>query len=643
MKRLVTRIGTALSMAALALAAAAGPALIAPHAATAAVVTAAVVTGTDEQAVTALGPRLGVDDFRFASMDAEYLLGRDPEGHSTLGVTETLIAVFPDSDQNRGIRRALPLEYDGHPTDLDVQSVTDLDGVPRDFETETEDDFLLVTIAADDYVHGEQSYVIRYTQTNVTLEPDDSEVQEFYWDVNGTGWAQPFDRVSAVISMDDALGEAYTGDVACYRGPDGSATPCEELRVEESAPPRIIASAAGLGAFENLSVAVGFDAGTFVPRDSSLSASTPGMLGLGAGIVSVAGLLAAIIVRRIRWRNASGRGLVIAEYEPPPGVDPLLAAELLGAEAKGVTATILDLAVGGAVRIVETSKKRFELELNDPALASAETLPVLGALFGEAAAPGARRTLGSSDSTLASALLAIGRGTRARSSAAGFRRGVGVGGRVVLAVTVLVAAVIGVIGSIVALDTGRGGGWPVVVMIASIVAAVLVLIVLIDVRPLTRQGAIAREQLRGLELFIRLAEADRLRMLQSPSGALRNAAAVGATTGAAAMTEAGSTGPVPPEQVLRLHEKLLPYAVLFGLEKEWAAELASLYEREGSDPRWYSGRSGFNAAAFSAGVGSFATASSTSWSSSGSSSSSGGSSGGGSSGGGGGGGGGGGV
>lgn len=642
MKRLVTRIGTALSMAALLFAAALGPALIAPHAAT-----AAVVTGADEPAATALGPRLGVDDFRFASFDADYLLGRDSDGRSTLAVTETLVAVFPDSDQNRGIRRALPLEYDGHPTDLRVLGVSDENGVARDFEQENDEDdeFLLVTIAADDYVHGAQSYVIRYTQNNVILEPDDSDVQEFYWDVNGTGWAQPFDRVSAVIGMDDALGEAYTGDAACYRGPEGSATPCEELRVEESIPPRILASAAGLGAFENLSVAVAFDAGTFVPRDSSLSASTPGLLGLGAGIVSVVGVLAAIIARRTRWRNAAGRGLVIAEYEPPPGVDPLLAAELLGAETKGVTATILDLAVSGAVRIVETAKKRFELELHDPALATAESTPVLGALFGQTAAPGARRKLGSSDSSLASALVSIGRGTRARSTAAGFRRRVGVGWRIALASIVLIAAVIGVIGSIIALDTDRGGGWPVVVMIASIVAAILVLILLIDVRPLTRQGAIAREQLRGLELFIRLAEADRLRMLQSPSGALRDAASIGATmSGAtASMTEAGAPGPVSSEQVLRLHEKLLPYSVLFGLEKEWAAELASLYEQRGSDPGWYSGRSGFNAAAFSAGVGSFATASSTSWSSSGSSSSSGGSSGGGSSGGGGGGGGGGGV
>ena len=65
--------------------------------------------------------------------------------------------------------------------------------------------------------------------------------------------------------------------------------------------------------------------------------------------------------------------------------------------------------------------------------------------------------------------------------------------------------------------------------------------------------------------------------------------------------------------------------------------------QRGREPDWYSGRSGFNAVAFSSGVSSFTSASSSSWSGSSSSSSSSGSGGGGSSGGGGGGGGGGGV
>ncbi len=54
--------------------------------------------------------------------------------------------------------------------------------------------------------------------------------------------------------------------------------------------------------------------------------------------------------------------------------------------------------------------------------------------------------------------------------------------------------------------------------------------------------------------------------------------------------------------VLKLNERLLPYAVLFGLEREWVRELAALYEARGETPGWYSGRDGFNAAAFSVAV-----------------------------------------
>ena len=49
----------------------------------------------------------------------------------------------------------------------------------------------------------------------------------------------------------------------------------------------------------------------------------------------------------------------------------------------------------------------------------------------------------------------------------------------------------------------------------------MTLVALADVRPLTEHGREPRDHLEGLRLYIRLAEADRLRVLQSPSGALR--------------------------------------------------------------------------------------------------------------------------
>ncbi len=74
-----------------------------------------------------------------------------------------------------------------------------------------------------------------------------------------------------------------------------------------------------------------------------------------------------------------------------------------------------------------------------------------------------------------------------------------------------------------------------------------------------------REHLEGLRQYLALAEADRLRMLQLLSGAdLR------ATDAASA---AGGADDDAPLGRYHLHERLLPYAVLFGLEREWLAKL----------------------------------------------------------------------
>lgn len=156
--------------------------------------------------------------------------------------------------------------------------------------------------------------------------------------------------------------------------------------------------------------------------------------------------------------------------------------------------------------------------------------------------------------------------------------------------------------------------------------AVLVFGLVSGLRPLTAEGSKLYDQLLGLKLYIRLAEADRLKMLQSISGAEKVSTSDG-------------------NQIIKIYERLLPYAVLFGLEKEWSAELAKYYGT--TSPDWYSGGElrAFDVAAFSSGIAAFSAVSvaTTSTTTSSSSSSSGGSSGGGSSGGGGGGGGGGGI
>ncbi|GAA1802394.1 DUF2207 family protein [Agromyces neolithicus] len=588
-----------------------------------------------------------VDNFTFASFDAVYRLSRDADRRSVLETTETLVAQFPAFDQNRGIRRAIPVDFDGHPTDLDVESVTDATGAPREFEEDYDEsgDFLLVTIRADDFVHGEQTYVITYRQQNVTFEPDDAAIDEFFWDVNGTGWAQPFGSVRAELQVSPDLVAALTGGAACYRGWSGSTQTCDSLVVD---PPVVVAEAAGLGPFENLSLAVAFQAGTFEPRDASFGASWAAISGAVAAAIAVIAMLTAIVLRAVRWRDHPGRGTIIAQYEPPAGLSAMEAADLAGHPGKGVTATILERAVAGELRVVETGRKKYAVDFVGGELGDRDAQSVVLALYRGNPYPGARRELKSSDTGLGRKLLSLRQHVRKRVVQSGLRHRPDLGMRLVLGVVAAVAGLFSAVFGFMAIGDSRGGVWPFVVFIVAGVAALVTVMTVARVRPLTEAGRAMRDHLEGLRLYIRLAEADRLRVLQSPSGALR----VGAPGPPAGAGDAHTIGAHPlveadtvpdPATVLKLNERLLPFAVLFGLEREWSDVLADLYAREGGSPNWYSGGSGFNAGAFAVGVSSFSSVSSSAWSGSSSSSSSSGSGGGGSSGGGGGGGGGGGV
>jgi uncharacterized membrane protein YgcG len=154
-------------------------------------------------------------------------------------------------------------------------------------------------------------------------------------------------------------------------------------------------------------------------------------------------------------------------------------------------------------------------------------------------------------------------------------------------------------------------------------AALVAIICAFTLWPLTDKGLEVYRYMEGLKMYIKVAETERLKMLQSPEGAEK--------AGPVDTNDGGS--------LVKLYERVLPFAVLFGQEKEWTKRIGQLYESLQRSPDWYSGTNPvFNAAAFNVAMSGFST---TATYSSASSSSSGGSSGGGSSGGGGGGGGGG--
>lgn len=570
----------------------------------------------------------GVDDFTFASFDGDYRLGRDAEGHSTLTTVETLVARFPGTDQNHGIRRELVEDYDGHPTDLQVVSVTDENGTPRAYTSESDQGILSLTIAAKDYVHGDQAYVITYRQTNVTRYFADTRDDEFYWDTNGTAWAQPFDRVTATVHLGAGLADALQGTASAYRGAEGSTAAAAVERTGDG----YRFHADHVGAHENLTFAIGFAAGTFTARADGLFDTGWGFAATAGLLLGLLTLVGAIVVRVRLLRDAPGRGTIIPEYVPPKeGL--LLAADVTGRTSKAVAAQTLDLAVSGRVRVLQSTGflgSSYTLELvSTEATGSqawreprptADELQFLRALFGDGVVPGTTLELGSSNARVARAISALLKRVHKDATGLGYRTTGPRGAVRAVFFTALGATVLAVVSSVLCIVGVYGGAVPFAILIGSVLLFVAVA-VLLSRSPLTGSGTRLREYVDGLRMYVELAEADRIRYLQSPQGAERVPVAVG-----------------DPREMLKLTERLLPWAVLFGAEKKWLAELGRFYEQTGQTPTWYSGQTAFNAAVLSqmvSGISSSTTIAS--------SSSSGGTGGGGFSGGGGGGGGGGGV
>ena len=608
----------------------------------------------------------GVQDFSFTSYGADYYLARDAQGHSTLRTVETLAAKFPDFDQNRGIIRAIPNDYDGVPLHTTVVSVTDAQGTPVHFDATDNGGFTELALGTDEYVHGTQSYIISYTQQNVVRSFADTGGDELYWDTNGTGFAQPFRSVTARVHVDPAVVPFLTGNNACYRGAQGSTDTCAiGQATDDPAVPGgklFTAQTDDIGPGENLTVAIGFTAGTFVqvPAEQkpsgdgyqdgggSFGGSAPFDLGqtpwwsnMSAFLLlglSVLGAVFAVIQRLfLGKRNAKGRGIIVPQYSPPKDLTLLEAANLIGKTENGLSAQLVSFAVRGNIQILDypvtDTGADYTLQFVSVDGVDAEELSLLGMLFGSELTSGAicevgvqndalARRLGTITASVANAIIA--RGLRVRSSVKG-------------GVFTLLGLVVVLVGSIaVAVVSGFGGvfgGW---MFVAIPVALVCVLIAAgVAVRPavLTDAGAEQRDYLLGVRDYLQLAEADRFRMLQSPEGAER--------------IDVGDK-----VQLVKLYEKLLPFAVLWGIEREWSKELAVYYEAGVSSPDWYVSSNAFSSAMFAQTLGGLASSvavtatpvpvvSSSSWSGSGGGSFSGGSFGGGFSGGGGGGGGGG--
>ncbi|GGH50146.1 DUF2207 domain-containing protein [Microbacterium album] len=531
-----------------------------------------------------------VDDFSYSRYEVDMHLGTTEDGRARLDVTETWVAEFPDHDQNRGIVRGIPTDYRGAPTEPTDVSVTDGSGAPVVFESDDEEidgiDYRVLSIDDDTFKHGTTTYVISYTLENVAFAPDREEgtPDELYWDLLPGGTPQPIGVATATITVDPDVAARYTGELLCFTGAHGSTDPCEVTESGSGGGLVLEAELRERVPGQEWTVAVQFEPGTFTRP--FIGSETPFARAVGW----VWGALAALttgfvaVTAKRRWRHAPGRGIVIAQYEPEPDVPLRLAAALLGGsatKARVFPAEVVALAVAGSVRLVVTDPgartPTFEVErAGDPPAGEGSVAETLRAAY-DALFPGGERVnaLDRRDEKLYARIQRLDRVrlTRGFLEKPADRIPARIG-----RFSALAGGVVGVALLAACAIIGAGGAF-LAVFIVTLLHVVLSLTFGAAPKLRTERGSRALEHLRGLREFIELAEADRLRMLQSVEGAER--------------IDVGDD-----RQLVRLYERLLPWAVLFGQERSWSEALAARYDALGAPAWWSDGGAGFRTGVF---------------------------------------------
>ena len=521
-------------------------------------------------AVGAVAPGLAeadVNDFTVTDFSADYYLTRDdPQGQ--LRVVEKIAVNF--TDNNHGILRAIPESYKGHSVRLHINKVGSDSGAPVQYTTYGDSGNEVLKIGDPSRtVTGNQEYTIDYTLQNViTFYPDHDEL---YWDVNGDQWQQPFDAVSVTLHL-PADTHLWSQTPVCYTGSFGStAQDCAVSAVGNTV--RAITTRP-LNGSETLTLVAGFDKGFFQPmtwrdyvQDYWIDAA--GLLG---PIVLLGG--AGFLWWLKRGRDAKGTGVIIPQYDAPDGMKAIEVGALADfrVESRDLTATLIDLAVRKFIKITEvdsakllTKRKGYTLTLlnKDWAGLNDWERSILAAVF----SGGDAGTVAKLDD-LKAKLYTTARSVKRSVDQSLTDRGYFVANPTkFLAVPVVGVIIVAIIIVQVHLP---------ILLAAGIIAGAAIFAVFYHFMPArTAKGVAAKEHILGLKMYLEVAEKDRIAMLQSPD----------------APYAPKSTA---PERTVELFEKLLPYAIVLRVEKQWAAKFADIYKQQ---PDWYGG----NPTLFSAG------------------------------------------
>jgi uncharacterized membrane protein YgcG len=290
---------------------------------------------------------------KIVSYDASIAIQRD----GSVLITEQ-IRYDLGSAERHGIIREIPVRFSYNSRydridRVDVRSVQSPDA-PHQYSVDNNGTSVTIKIGdPDQTVHGQHTYRLAYLVRDSLNAFADHD--ELYWNVTGNQWKVPIDKATVRVTAPVAVSRAV-----CYTGPLGSTRSCEGGGIIGGA---ASFTQAGLGPQEGVTVVVAVPKGAVTVPGPVLRerwapqrafALTPVSAGVSGGLLALLAIAGAFVLARGR-RGMPAHDQPPIEPAPPGGLRPAHAGTLLTGVAgpREVTATIVDLAVRGYLRITD--------------------------------------------------------------------------------------------------------------------------------------------------------------------------------------------------------------------------------------------------------------------------------------------------
>jgi uncharacterized membrane protein len=472
---------------------------------------------------------------------------------SSLDVREDINYNFGNRERH-GVYRIIPITYataGGNKRTIKIKKVAvKMDEKDVDFSVDKRGENLEIKIGNKyKLISGEHNYTISYRVLGaLNYFPEETEL---YWNVIGPDWDVPIQRVLTKVEAPRIIKED------CFKGEYGSTERCQFEQLSER---EAVFNFYSLQPGEEATIVVAVDKEEVIEpswwRKWQWFLMDNWILFLPLGTLMWA---------FNRWwnhgRDPKGRGTIIPYYDVPDNLSVAEVSAVLhnSLRSKDISAMIIQLAVKGFIKIkrekvgkvfkhTDYTFYKSEVYKNKNTHLTAEEKTLLKGLFefgdgNKVSAEDLKNKFYTKVDKIKKQTLDKIKGKKYLSQNTNFNGGV------MMTIAVVQVVIFGFLSNLF------GSAWAVS---GSINFFILVFFAIL-MGHRTKKGVEIKEKLLGLKMYLETAEKDRIKFHNAP------------------------------EKNPQRFEKFLPYAMVFGVEKEWAEQFKDIYKEQ---PEWYEGVGG---------------------------------------------------